>query len=147
MIHPLNRRLIPVLPCLFVAGCLTVAQGVAAETESGHDISRYIGGSADAISRDFGEPTLKTPNEWWYHSKQRIQGGMPGAPNPAIVGGRLGAVVTGAGGEYEPLSLSPDACDLTVTVDNAGIVENVDAAGPGCFEYLHELKRQQQADS
>lgn len=123
-----------------VAGLMLVV-ATAGSANDGHDLDAYIGENVAAVQRDFGEPNLKTPSRWWYSNQQHISGGMPGAPNPAIVGGRLGVTISGAGGDYEPLSIAPDMCDLTVTVDKEANVTSVETAGPGCFEYLHALKR------
>lgn len=130
-----------------VAAGLIGFAAAASGADSGHELDAYIGGDVAALQRDFGEPNLKTPTMWWYSTKQRVSGAMPGAPNPAIVGGRLGVTITGAGGDYAPLTIAPDACDMTITVDKDAIVTAVETAGPGCFEYLHALKRAREAAS
>ncbi|MGR9091111.1 MAG: hypothetical protein ACU85U_11090 [Gammaproteobacteria bacterium] len=126
---------------------LLLTAASASLADDGHKLDAYIGGDVAAMQRDFGEPTLKTPTRWWYSNQQRVSGGMPGAPNPAIVGGRLGVMVSGAGGDYQSLTISPDMCDLTVTIDKDASVTSVETAGPGCFEYLHALKRARKPDS
>lgn len=147
IIRPAKGSARPKRVLTIVAAALMFASAAASGADDGHDLDAYVGGDVAALQQDFGEPTLKTPTKWWYSNEQRVSGGMPGVPNPAIVGGRLGVAVRGAGGDYEPLTIDPATCDLTVTVGKDGSVTSVETAGPGCFEYLHALKRAQKPAS
>lgn len=145
MIRPAHATTRPTRVLTIVAAALMAVVTLPGSAEQGHDIEAYVGDNVAALQRDFGEPTLKTPTLWRYSSEQQVSGGMPGAPNPVIIGGRRGVIVSGAGGDYEPWTIVPDICDLTVTIDKDAIVTAVETAGPGCFEYLHALKRAREA--
>ena len=106
-------------------------------------LNDYIGQPADQILSDFGDPLLRTPRKLWYRNDPQIVGGHPGAPNPAVVLGRNGVVVRGAGGDYPPLAMSRDFCDLVIKLDANDTIEAVENHGPGCFEYIHLLKTRQ----
>lgn len=141
IIRPAPATARPTRVLTIVTAVLVSVAALPGGAADGHDLDAYIGDNVAALQRDFGEPTLKTPTLWRYSSEQHVSGGMPGAPNPVIIGGRRGVTVSGAGGDYEPWTIAPDICDLTVTVDKDAIVTAVETAGPGCFEYLHALKR------
>ena len=145
IIRPAPATARPARVLTIVAAALLSLAATPGGAEQGHDLEAYIGDNVAAVQRDFGEPTLKTPALWRYSSEQAVSGGMPGAPNPVIIGGRRGVTVSGAGGDYEPWTIAADICDLTVTVDKDAIVTAVETAGPGCFEYLHALKRAREA--
>ena len=130
-----------------VAVGLVFVAAAAGGADNNYGLDAYVGNEVAALQRDLGEPTLKTPTMWWYSNQPHVSGGMPGAPNPAIVGGRLGVTINGAGGDYAPLTIMPDACDLSVTIDRDANVTAVETAGPGCFAYLHALKRASKPDS
>lgn len=89
------------------------------------ELDAYIGMPADQILNDLGDPLLRTPRELWYRNDPQIVGGHPGAPNPAVTLGRRGAVVRGAGGDYPPLAMSRDFCDVVVKLDTKGTIEAV----------------------
>ncbi len=147
MIRPARVTACPTRLLTIVAAAVLSVATVPGSAAGGHDLEAYIGADVAALQRDYGEPTLKTPTLWRYSSEQQVSGGMPGAPNPVIINGRRGVTISGAGGDYEPWSIAPDICDLTVTVDKDAIVTAVETVGPGCFEYLHALKRARKADS
>lgn len=145
IIRPTRPTTRPARRLTIVAAALISASAPPAYGDDGHKLEAYVGADVAALQRDFGEPDLKTPALWRYSSEQQVSGGLPGAPNPVVISGRRGVTVSGAGGDYEPWTIAPDICDVTVTLDKDGIVTGVDAAGPGCFEYLHALKRAAQA--
>lgn len=141
IIRPADTTARPARLLTIVAAALMSVAALPGSADDGHDLEAYIGDGVAALQRDFGEPTLKTPALWRYSNEQQVSGGLPGAPNPVIISGRRGVTVSGAGGDYEPWTIAPDICDLTVTIDKDAIVTAVETAGPGCFEYLHALKR------
>lgn len=145
IIRPEGPTARPARRLTIVAATLMSASALSAHGEGGHHLETYVGADVAALQRDLGEPNLKTPTLWRYSSEQQVSGGMPGAPNPVVIGGRRGVTVSGAGGDYEPWTIAPDICEVTVTLDKNDVVTGVDAAGPGCFEYLHALKRAAQA--
>lgn len=125
---------------------ITVAIGVfvpianALADPTNNALGGYIGMPAQQILNDLGDPLLRTPQELWYRNEARIVGGDPGVPNPAQSIGRNGVVVNGAGGDYPPLAMSRDFCDVVVKLDRKGTITEIENHGPGCFEFIHVLK-------
>ena len=105
----------------------------------------YIGLHADQMMGDLGDPMLRTPQELWYRQEPTISSGNPGLPNPTARLGRTGVIVYGPGGNYPPLTMSPDLCDVAVKLDRKGIITAIDHHGPGCFEFIHLLKQRNPA--
>ncbi len=128
--------LLTIIVALYVFVCVDIAFADINKSE----LDDYIGMPAEQILSDLGEPLLRTPRELWYRNDPQIVGGDPAAPNPAVTLGRGGVVVRGAGGDYPPLAMSRDFCDVVVKLDSKGIIKAVENIGPGCFEYIHLLK-------
>ena len=106
----------------------------------------YIGLNAQRLIDDLGDPLLHTPDELWYSNGPKINGGHPGAPHPAINGGRNEPILGGAGGNYSPLHFARNFCNMVIKIDRAGLIVAVEEQGPGCFEYFHRLKHRYAQD-
>jgi hypothetical protein len=128
---------------LNIVAAIFITQAAEAVEDAGKDgLEAYIGMAAERLIEDLGEPMLRTPHELWYSNGPEISGGYPGVPTPAFVAGRNGVTVNGAGGDYAPLYFSRKACDVRIKLGGTGLVEAVEALGPGCFEYVHRLQQQ-----
>lgn len=119
----------------------------AADPSATTGLSAYVGGSVDRLVDALGEPGLRTPNELWYWRRARISGGQRGLPSPSIRSERNGLLFNGAGGNYAPPSFTRDFCNVVITLDDKGLIETVDEQGPGCFEFIHSLRRARKENS
>lgn len=122
-----------------LAAALITPATNATEPATDAALRAYIGLAGQRLIDDLGEPLLRTPHELWYSNGPSIAGGHPGAPNPAVVSGRNGVTVSGAGGDYLPPYFSRDACNVLVKLEPTGLIEAVESQGPGCFEFIHLL--------
>jgi hypothetical protein len=116
-----------------VALVSTLTQTVGATTE----LDSYIGLPVAQLMQALGDPLLRSPHALWYSRKTQILGGgYRQAPRAGLLGG-LGL----GDSDYEMLSYSNYPCDIHATIDSNGLVQSVDAFGPGCAEYIYLLRQ------
>lgn len=112
-----------------------------AASATDNDIDSLIGQRASVALERLGEPMLKTPSSLWYSNESEVRGGQPRSPTPTLGMRQNGFVSGGVSGEYVPLELSREICDISIKLDRAGIVTEIEKVGPGCFNFVHELER------